>query len=528
MIVRTLPHRLKFPALSLLLLAIDASRGQGAADAVAEQVQRLLASQNWPAAQAMLYSAIAAKPGDAVLWNLRGILDASQGHNAEAEKDFSEAVRLEPRLAGAWLNLGRFRMLDSDQPDSLDLALAAFKSVLKLDPQNSEAHHQTALILQWKGEFAASIVHLKKLAPADQNRRSAIAIRCADEASLGHDSAALEFGDQLLNDPAVEEADVTSILPAVTRLNPRVALHLLAGLDSRNLASAGTRAELARNYENAGSLSDARRLYEAAFRAEGEVPEKASALLTSLARVAFRQKDFEGALGYLGRARELDANKASIHFFFGLTCNELRLPIEARKSLERAVALAPDNAYYNYALGAVLLQWKETDGALPYLLKYNAAEPQDPRGHVALAYAYLTMNRDGDAVRVLAQVDSKDEMRAAVEFLRARLAARRGDRAEEITRLRTVISLQPGAAEAHAELGASLLDQGDVPSADHEAQAALAIDPENQSANRTLMRLYRSRNDPRLAEQIARLKTLAERGDEEMRLLQRSVEVRPW
>jgi tetratricopeptide (TPR) repeat protein len=528
MIVGALPHRLISPALSLLLLAMSVSRGRCAADAAVERVARLLASQNWPAAQAMLNSAIAAKPGDAVLWNLRGILDASQGRNPEAEKDFSEAVRLEPRLAAAWLNLGRLRMLDSDRPDSLDRALAAFKFVLNLDPQNSEAHHQTALILEWKGEFAASIVHLNQLSTADRNRRSAIAIRCADEAALGHGSAAVELGDQLLNDPSVEEADVTSILPAVTRHNPKVALHLLQGLDSRNLASAGTKAELAHNYEEAGSLSDARRLYEAAFRAEKEVPEKTLALLASLARVAFRQKDFEGALGYLGRARELDANKASTHFFFGLTCNELRLPIEARKSLEKAVALAPDNAYYNYALGAVLLQWKETDGALPYLLKYSAAEPRNPRGQVALAYAYLTMNRDGDAARVLAHVDSKGEMHAAVEFLLARLAARRGDRAEEITRLRTVISLQPGAAEAHAELGASLFDQGDVSGADHEAQSALAIDPENHSANRTLMRLYRDRNDPRLAGQIARLKTLAERDDEEMRLLQRSVEVRPW
>jgi tetratricopeptide (TPR) repeat protein len=483
--------------LALVLLAIGATRGQCVAVAVVEQAQKLLAAQNWPAAQVLLDSAIASQPRDAELWNLRGILHASQGDNQAAEKDFSECVRLEPRVAGAWLNLGRIRMLDSGHPEALDPALAAFRTVLKLDPQNSEAHHQTALILEWKGEFAASIAHLDQLPPTDRNRRIAVAIRCADEASLGHDRAALQLSDQLLNDPEVEESDVTSILPAIVAHNAGVAVHLLEGLDARHLASAGTRRELARH-------------------------------LIGLARDAFLQKDFERALGYLGRARELDADDAAIHFFFGLTCNELRLPVEARKSLEKSLALAPGNAAYNYALGAILLQWKETEGALPYLLKYSAAEPGNARGQVALAYAYLTMNRDADAAGVLTRADSNGEMRAAVEFLLARLAGRRGDRAEETAHLHTVVSLQPQAPEAHAELGASLFEQGDVQGADRETQAALAIDPENHSANLTLMRLYRDSKDPRLDGQIARLKALAEHSDEEMRLLQRSVEVRAW
>jgi hypothetical protein len=52
--------------------------------------------------------------------------------------------------------------------------------------------------------------------------------------------------------------------------------------------------------------------------------------------------------------------------------------------------------------------------------------------------------------------------------------------------------------------------------------------PRNWAANRTLMRLYRLDNDPRLAAQTERLKTLSEESDANLRLLQRTIEVRPW
>ena len=66
-------------------------------------------------------------------------------------------------------------------------------------------------------------------------------------------------------------------------------------------------------------------------------------LLTDLARVAWKQADYEGVLSYLAHARDLDPNNPGIHFVFGLACNELKLPIDARKSIEKALELAPDN-----------------------------------------------------------------------------------------------------------------------------------------------------------------------------------------
>jgi len=57
--------------------------------------------------------------------------------------------------------------------------------------------------------------------------------------------------------------------------------------------------------------------------------------LLELARVAHKQRDYQGALGYLAHARDLEPGNASLHYDFGLVCLDLNLVAEARNSLRR-------------------------------------------------------------------------------------------------------------------------------------------------------------------------------------------------
>ena len=66
-----------------------------------------------------------------------------------------------------------------------------------------------------------------------------------------------------------------------------------------------------------------------------------TAHLLELARLAEAGNDHEGALGYLAHARDLAPNMARIHFLFGVIAGELNLPIEAKQSLDKALALEP-------------------------------------------------------------------------------------------------------------------------------------------------------------------------------------------
>ncbi|MCU1274865.1 MAG: hypothetical protein JWO48_2296 [Bryobacterales bacterium] len=471
-----------------------------------------------------LSRALATQPEDAALWNLRGIADAKLGNAAGAEQAFSRAVRLAPRLTSAWLNLGRVYQLSPDRNEAIAKGIDAYQSVLGIEPENAEAHHQLALLLQWKGDFRESLAHLDRLPPEDQARRPAVALRCAGESALGNTESALKLADQLLRDPQLEEADVAAILPVVSSRNETVALRLLQGLESRGLAAAETRSSLAALYERRSDLSAARKEYEAAFQSS---PPSVN-VLTDLARVAWKQKDFEGTLGYLAHARDLEPDNPGIHFFFGLTCNEMRLPVEARKSMEKALALAPENPYYNYAMGVIHLQWAEKDGAIPFLKKYVAAQPADARGRLALAVAYFGTNHNDEAKLEIARLAGDSRVRAGTEYLLGRIAVQEGDIQGALGHLKQVAVLEPKSSDAHAQLGDLLLQTNNVEGARRETAASLALDPQNYAANRTLMRLYRLDNDPRLASQTERMKTLAEENDANMRLLQRTIEVRPW
>ena len=127
-----------------------------------------------------------------------------------------------------------------------------------------------------------------------------------------------------------------AILPA---LEPRqskepadLQLRLVEGLVDRRLASAPALHKLASLYENCDRLDQARQTLEKVAALGGPTPE----LLLQLARVAHKQRDYQGALGYLAHARDLKPDDAGVHFFFGIVCVEL--PVSLFEAREREVA----------------------------------------------------------------------------------------------------------------------------------------------------------------------------------------------
>lgn len=474
-------------------------------------------------AETVLEAALKTDPSDGSLWNVLGIIRAQQQDSGAAEAAFLKAVRMSPGLETAWLNLGRVYQLRGTA-DSMGKGIAAYANVLRLDPGSAEAHHQLALLFELTGRFQESLAHLDRLPPQDRSRRQALAIRCADEAALGKNAAALGTADRLLRDSELEEDDVVAILGVVGTGDDAVVLRLLEGLDARRLATGRTLVQLAPLFERAANLKAAREVYERIAQAS---PGSAPPLL-DLARVAWKQKDYEGTLSYLAHARDLEPDNASIHFFFGLACNEMNLPGDAKKSLEKALELAPDNPYYNYAMGAVELQWAEKVRAIQYLKHFTALRPADARGHLALATAYFGQDQYQEAKAELALPLNDAQLQASAEYLSGRISVQQNDLPGAIAHFRRLLTLQPKSVEGHAELGSALLEREDAAGARAETETALRLEPDNYLANRTLLRLYRLAGDPRLKEQTERLQHLIESKDARLRMLQRTIEVRPW
>ncbi|MBO0862032.1 MAG: hypothetical protein J2P21_26780 [Chloracidobacterium sp.] len=124
-------------------------------------------------------------------------------------------------------------------------------------------------------------------------------------------------------------------------------------------------------------------------RVAGRAAEAAAAFV-ELARVAHKQRDYQGALGYLANARDLEPNNASLSYFFGLVCLDLDLVAESLKTFQTfqtALKIEPENPAYNYARGVASVFRHDPSEAIHYFEKYSRLKPQDALGKLALGAA---------------------------------------------------------------------------------------------------------------------------------------------
>ena len=448
-------------------------------------------------------------PSDPALHNLAGAIDAQQGRYAPAERHFKASIAADRRLAAAYMNLGRlYQEHATGDPAAPRKALAVYRQLLTIDPSQREALFQAAYLAACIGDWATSREWLDRLPPDLRSRPQALAIVAVDAAGVGDRAQATNTARALAGQPELAEQDVLAILPALDLAkDDALTEQLFAALEQRHLASAASLRQLGMVNVRLGHLDRARQFFDRAFAAGGpRVP-----ILIDLARVAYKQKDFEGALGYLAHARDLDAKNAEVHFLFGLTCVELNLGAEAFEALQKAVALAPDNAYVNYAMGAVAIHRHEPAEALPYFEKYVRLKPDDPRGRFALGAARFYSSDLVGARQDLQRAARAPDTSAGAHYFLAKIARQHEDLETAGVEIGRALAVNPRYADALAEQGLIQTRLGQFEAAERSLQAALASDPENYAATVNLAALYARTRDPRRDEQKARLDALQDK-----------------
>ena len=454
------------------------------------------------AAKSLLTGYLKANPIDAGALNLLGVVEAKEGDYRAAEASFQKATESDPRFPAPYLNLGHLYQDNlAKDPEAWKKGAVTYEWILKFEPGDPEASYQGALLRMQLGDYAASLDHLSHLVPELQERAQALAVRCADYAGLQNRTEAEATEKQLLASPDLGEADVIAILPVLARQHQdALAIGILEGWDKRGVASGNALHLLATLYAAAGNLDKARATLERVAQLQGvSVP-----LLVELARVANRQQDYQGALGYLAHARDLEPNNASVHFFFGIVAVEMDLAEEAYSSLRKAVSLDPNNPYYNYALGATMMNRGDVRDAYPYFQKYCALRPGDPRGRLALAEAYFYGHDLDLAEKELHSVVDYKETATGAHYFLGRVANQAGRPAEAIAELQKALADNPRYADAYAELGIVHLKAKRYPEAEKCLERALEISPDNYRANLYLMILYQRRGDSRAEAQAKR------------------------
>lgn len=490
------------------------------------QIQQLIQSGHLDEARDQVEQALKNQSRDERLYNFLGVIDAQEKDFAGAESQFRRAIQIAPQFTGAYLNLGRLYQEHAIvDPHAEEKALHLYDQLLGFDPNNIQGNYQAAWLSNRLGAFAASQRYLDRL-PAETRRGiQALALRCANYASVGQVRQAELISQQLLAHDDLTEAELFPLIAALTlHRADGFAQQFLQGIAARGLASGEALEELAGLYEGRGQYKDARGMLDRALQMDAP----SSQILFWAARVTYQSGDREGALGYLAHARDLDPGNAAVHFFFGMVCVELNLPVDARKSLEEAVRLDPGNAYYNYALGAVLLQVNEPDGAIHNFQRFRDLRPVDPRGRLALAIAYFYSYRYDDARRELHAIADRPQTRMVTQLFLGRMAIRDGNLDEAMVHLQQSIQADPSAIEAYTDLGMVYIDKKEYALAEKTLAHAIEMTPEDYLSNQRLLTLFQRTKDSRAAAQAQRVEQIRKTGEEKERLLMRSLEIRPY
>lgn len=513
-----------FASLGILLYGRESQSASLSLKDSLARAQELIQQGNLREARDLLAQAAKEFPNIASPHSLLGVVEAQEGNLGAAESHFLRAVALSPDYEGAYLNLGRlYQQQARSDPRAMDNAIEIYERLLKVHAESIEANYQLAALYNQKGSFRRSLDSLNRIPLSKRDQASSLTLFCANYAAIGELQKSKETADRLSSRADLREADVLMILPVLSAHEADdVSVRLLEALDRRGLASFDGLYSLASIYKQQGRLGEAR---DALLRTTALKPDTVPVLI-ELARIAEKQKDFQGALSYLAHARDLDPDNGAIHFFFGMICIEMDLIEEAYRSLKQAVKLDPENAYYNYAMGVAAEQKTFYPEAVEHFQKYNELKPDDIRGGLALGIAHF-YNRDRESARKeLDRAAQHLETAAGANYFLARMASQEGDLDQAVERIQQTLQRAPDFAGAYAELGNIHLKRNEYEEAENILKRAVALDKDNYRANLYLVMLYTRMRDPRAKEQTRIFEEVKKKRTAETKEFYRLIEVR--
>jgi tetratricopeptide (TPR) repeat protein len=259
------------------------------------------------------------------------------------------------------------------------------------------------------------------------------------------------------------------------------------------------------------------------------------------ARLYAQDTEFEQAVKEFRKAVDLDPEDGGLHREYGELLRDIPIYPEAEREARKAVELSPESAGAHRLLGQVLLatakEKARVEEAAAELKKANELGPGDPQAAVALAQAYIRLDKPKEAVAALESVAERapggaflllygealerdnqtakaeevykallrqdpDNRAASVGLLRVYDRSRQFDK--ESALLETLIKGQPGNIAARTQYATVLLRARRFPESRKAFESVLAVDPGNRDALRMYAALLSETRETDKADDVLR------------------------
>ncbi|MGA7990150.1 MAG: tetratricopeptide repeat protein [Thermoanaerobaculia bacterium] len=259
------------------------------------------------------------------------------------------------------------------------------------------------------------------------------------------------------------------------------------------------------------------------------------------ARLFAQDSEFEEAVKEFRKAIDLDPADGALRREYGELLRDIPIYPEAEREARKAVELMPSSAGAHRLLGQVLLATAKdkarAEEAASELKKSAELGPPDPQGAVALAQAYLRLEKAKEAVAALESVVDRahgapylllfgealerdgqtaraeeiyksllkqdpENRAASVGLLRVYERSRQFDK--EASLLETLVKGQPGNLAARTQYATVLLRARRFPESRKVFEQVLAADPGNREALRMYAALLSETRETDKADEILR------------------------
>ncbi|RSL18998.1 Flp pilus assembly protein TadD [Edaphobacter aggregans] len=233
----------------------------------------------------------------------------------------------------------------------------------------------------------------------------------------------------------------------------------------------------------------------------------------------------QDALSLLQQANLHGSHASEVHTLKGICFAVSARPIESVDEFDQAIALRPNFAPTYFSSGLAAASFNNLDRALSQLATALRIDPDLP----GIRYNYaLVLARAGKYAESETQVDlelagNSPKTEAPVDLwkLKARDAYYRKRWQDAIGAYNKVLVVQPNWAEAYACIGEALYALNSTQESEIALRKALAIDPSDGGAHRTLGKLYQDdgKDDEAIAQFEADIQTRPEDQEAVYRLL---------
>lgn len=405
-----------------------------------------------------------------------GSIRLQQKRLPESATLFKEAIRLEPHLVGAHLNLAEVYTLQGKP----ELALPLYRRVLTLDPSNDIARLELARSETAKGNFKQSLELARPALAAFQQSPDGLLVLATDYLKTGNrDAAAGVVTDWMrLPDPPSEWSMKFALLFAQEGVASE-AIDILEGLKRKGPPTYELAFNLAGAYQLEKHWTLALDSYDQALR---QKPEAIPALQQA-AVIAEGQGALERSLSYWMRAKKIEPDNPEILLGFGRVCLKMDLLEDAQPALTKAASLRPDDARYQYTLASAKVGKKQFEEAQTILEKLTAKNPQDSELQYALGSVLYLQGHLAEAATHLAESARLQPNQLASYYYLALIARDQGNETEAIQKLEKLLQRYPDHAPSCELLGELLMNAHNYPEAETNLKKAVHLNPNSVKAN---------------------------------------------